>query len=59
MNGSKRFFATLGLLMALPMTGTAVAQEQIDISGWGTGNVQPVPVDPGRPWGCTGFHDRS
>lgn len=51
MNGSKRFFATLGLLLALPLAGTAVAQERIDISGWGTGNVLPVPVDPGRPWG--------
>jgi len=28
-----------------------VAQEQIDITGWGTGAVEPVPVDPGRPWG--------
>lgn len=27
------------------------AQERIDITGWGTGAVEPVPVDPGRPWG--------
>jgi 2-keto-3-deoxy-L-rhamnonate aldolase RhmA len=51
MNGSSRFLATLGLMVVLPLVGTAVAQERIDISGWGTGNVQPVPVDPGRPWG--------
>ncbi len=33
------------------LMGTAQAQDSIDVSGWGTGQVQPVPVDPGRPWG--------
>ncbi|MDP1757271.1 MAG: aldolase/citrate lyase family protein [Pseudohongiella sp.] len=39
---------TAALLTAAP---AALAQETIDITGWGTGAVQPVPIHEGRPWG--------
>lgn len=42
-----------GLAIALP--GGAQGQQATpavpDVSGWGTGTVQPVPIEPGRPWG--------
>lgn len=44
--------ACLSLALAAALSAThAFAQETIDISGWGTGNVQAVPIHEGRPWG--------
>src|SRR5690625_2997692 len=36
---------------ALHAAPAAIAQNQVDITGWGTGAVEAVPTDPGRPWG--------
>ncbi|MDP2125899.1 MAG: hypothetical protein Q8K97_00860, partial [Pseudohongiella sp.] len=36
------------LLTAAP---AALAQQTIDVTGWGTGAVQAVPIHEGRPWG--------
>lgn len=38
------------IAFAVTVTPAAFAQEAIDISGWGTGAVQPVPLHEGRPW---------
>lgn len=44
--------ACLSLTLAAALSAApSFAQETIDISGWGTGNVQPVPIHEGRPWG--------
>lgn len=47
--------AAVGLAagLALAMPGSAQAQQMAapDITGWGSGTVQPIPMDPGRPWG--------
>lgn len=40
-----------GIAAALIAAPGAYAQQVIDISGWGTGEVQPVPIHEGRPWG--------
>lgn len=40
-----------GIASALSVAPAAIAQETIDISGWGTGEVQAVPIHEGRPWG--------
>jgi len=50
-------YSVVGLLagLAIAIPGSAQAQQAAlsvpDITGWGSGNVQPVAIDPGRPWG--------
>lgn len=51
---SKMTFRMTCFAAALTVGLTALpshAQQKIDVSGWGTGKVQPIPLDPGRPWG--------
>ena len=43
-----RLLSTAALLTA---SISANAQQSIDITGWATGAVQPVPIHEGRPWG--------
>jgi 2-keto-3-deoxy-L-rhamnonate aldolase RhmA len=43
-----RVLSTAALLTA---SISANAQQSIDITGWATGAVQPVPIHEGRPWG--------
>lgn len=45
-----RIACATGLLAALGVSAV-YAQEKVDVKGWATGKVQPIPLDPGRPWG--------
>jgi 2-keto-3-deoxy-L-rhamnonate aldolase RhmA len=42
---------SVSMAAALAASSAVQAQERIDITGWATGNVQPVPIHEGRPWG--------
>jgi 2-keto-3-deoxy-L-rhamnonate aldolase RhmA len=50
-----RFFAAVAIMViTVGMTETLYSQQMspaIEVEGWATGKVQPIPIDPGRPWG--------
>jgi len=51
MKFSCKTFLTLASIAAVALSASAMAQETVDISEWGTGEVQAETVVPGRPWG--------
>src|SRR5688500_1787093 len=52
---SATFLRVACLASALSLTAAPLPAQQraptIDVSGWGSGKVQPIATDPGRPWG--------
>ena len=49
LSGAAMLSASIAASMLLSVT--TQAQEAIDVSGWGTGEVEAVPIHEGRPWG--------